>query len=550
MAETLQQRIRDRWLKAKQQRVNYDARWERQARLLRPSAAGFNTVYAPGQSRGQDIFDSTGQQGLPRFAAALNSLVTPENAHWHHLKSKSQSARTQRSQAFYYEVKTRLFAARYSAKANFSGQVGEVYMSVGLTGNGVLYVGDAKPGLRYVAIHMSELWFAQDHNGLVDTVFWAHEYTNRQAAQRWPDKLPAIVKAEMEKEPDKKHRYVKCVFPRAERDTRRRDAKNMPFASVTFIDEGGSDGAYAVVEETGYRTFPFAVARHTTSPQEVYASSPAEEAFADILTVNEMSKTSLRYGQRVADPTYMAVDADGLDPFANRPGAVNYGYLSPDGTDRIKQLDLKGKPEFSLELMNQRRQSINNAFLITLFQVLVETGSDRMTATEVMQRVQEKGALLAPIGGKLRNEFLGPMIQRELDIMFNSNAFADLEIPDEVIQDGGEYDVEYDSPLMHAMRAQEGVAIMRTLETAVQLASVDPTVMKRVNTGRVLERVTIINGAPPDILFSPEEMAAKAEQDSQQQQIAQALEAAPVIADTAKSLAQAQQIAGQQVGVV
>ena len=49
------------------------------------------------------------------------------------------------------------------------------------------------------------------------------------------------------------------------------------------------------------------------------------------------------------------------------------------------------------------------------------TGSERgawppqMTATEVIERTNEKGILLAPTIGRQQSEYLGPMIERELD---------------------------------------------------------------------------------------------------------------------------------------
>ena len=52
-------------------------------------------------------------------------------------------------------------------------------------------------------------------------------------------------------------------------------------------------------------------------------------------------------------------------------------------------------------MLDQRHRSINDAFLVTLFQILVDSPS--MTATEAMLRSQEKGALLAPTSSRRRN---------------------------------------------------------------------------------------------------------------------------------------------------
>ncbi|STU67291.1 Bacteriophage head to tail connecting protein [Klebsiella pneumoniae subsp. ozaenae] len=58
-----------------------------------------------------------------------------------------------------------------------------------------------------------------------------------------------------------------------------------------------------------------------------------------------------------------------------------------------------------MTLAEQKRQTINDGFFITLFQILVD--NPQMTATEAMLRAQEKGQLLAPTAGRIQAEFLG-----------------------------------------------------------------------------------------------------------------------------------------------
>lgn len=551
MQQSLSKSLADRLQRLQSDRSNFNSTWERIARVVLPTASGFTTTYSAGSNLNQDIFDSTAQLALPRFAAAIDTLVTPQTSKWHQIAPKvKEHNRSSRVRSFMSHVNDTLFAARYAPRANFASRAFEAYMGLGAFGNGVLYIHDARPGIRYISVHLAEIWFDEDSNGTIDTAFWSHEYTVRQAMQKWPKGLPKRVTDEAAKNPDRKFRFVKAVFPRADRDPQQRDNLNMAFASVTFLH----DGEFEIVEQSGYRTFPFAVARYVTAPREIYGRSPAQDALADILTLQEMSKTSLRYGQLVTDPVWMAADADSMDPFSVRPGAVNYGYLTPDGQERVKPLRPQGDPGFSLELANQRRQAVNGAFLVNLFQVLVESGSDRMTATEVMQRVQEKGALLGPVGGRLRTEFLGPMIEREIDILFHAGVLNADDIPDELRADGG-IDIEYDSPLTRAMKAEEGVGIMRTLEFAGQLAQFDDRVSRRVNSGRALERIAEINGAPPDILFDEDQVRENEQADAGAQTAMQLAEALPQVAKASKDFAAARQIsqaapAGTTTGVI
>lgn len=546
MGEQRAKELHDQLNKLRSERYNFDTTWERIARVVLPTSVGFITRYWPGTNLNTEIFDSTAQLALPRFAAAIDTLITPQTSTWHNLAPRDKTlAYRDDVRRFCDDLNALLFRARYAPRANFASRVFEAYMSLGAFGNGVLYIHDARPGIRYISVHLSEVWFDEDSNGQIDSAYWVHEYTARQAMQKWPDKLPQKIRDMVDKAPLSKLKFCKAVYPRTERDPSRRDAKNMPYADCTFL----LDDESVIVEESGYRTFPFAVARYVTAPREKYARGPAHDALSNILMLQEMMKTTLRSGQLAVDPPSMAADADSLDPFAMRAGAVNYGYLGPNGEEMIKPYITGAKPDFSLQMMNEARQSINAAFLINLFQVLVEQQGDRKTATEVLALQQEKGALLGPIGGRLRSEFLGRIIEREIDILFHAGAVNMDAIPDGLREDG-ELDIEYDSPLTRAMKAEEGIGILRTLETAGQLAQYDPSVLKEVNVRRAFRRIADVNGAPADILYSPDEMAARDAADQQQVQAQQMLQAAPVIADTVKTLTEAQATAGKASGVI
>ena len=543
--------------------MNFDVMWDKIARVVLPSAVGFTTSFAPGTNLNTEIYDATAQLALPRFAAAIDTLVTPQTTKWHNLqpnnKSLKKSANVQR---FLSDVNDTLFAVRYAPRANFASRASEVYTSMGAFGNGVLYIHNAMPGIQYISIHLSEIWFDEDHTGRVDTAFWVHEYTVRNFFKRFPDaNMPKLRDKALKdsKVLDQKIKVCKAVFPRKDRNVAMRDAKNMPIASITFVMKNNSSGVGGaqtfstgqavldsdkpeIIEESGYRKFPFAVARYVTAPREIYARGPANDAYADIKTLQEMSKTMLRTGQLAADPMYLAMDADAIDPFIARPGSVNYGYLSPDGNPRIKPVELRLESGFTLELMQQRREAVNGAFLINLFQVLIDKGSDRKTATEVMQLVQEKGALLGPIGSRLRTEFLGTIIDREIDILFSSNVFNINDVPEE-LRSSPELDVEYDSPLTRTMKAEEGLGILRTYDFASQLINAGMTeIGKKLNGNRALERIADVNGAPPDVLFSDEEVAAQAQQENAGAAMGAAAQALPGIAAAAKDFAKAQQL--------
>jgi hypothetical protein len=190
--------------------------------------------------------------------------------------------------------------------------------------------------------------------------------------------------------------------------------------------------------------------------------------------------------------------------------------------------------------MQDERKTINDHFLVTLFQILVET--PEMTATEAMLRAQEKGALLAPTMGRLQSGMIAPLIDRELDLLGHAGQLP--QPPDELIEAGGEYEVEYDTELTRAQKAGQGVSVLKLFAAVAPLAEAKPDVFDKVDIDAGLDVLADVYGVPAKVIRSDEDVKKLRDGRAQQEQLSKVLEAAPVAASAAKDLAQAQQIAG------
>ncbi len=464
--------------------------------------------------RSDRLFDSTAPLALDKFAAAIESMLTPRASRWHELAMRDWRDHQDRAAAlpdavrlWLGQVNETLFSARYAVGANFASQAHETYVGLGAFGNGTLFVDEADGGgLRYRSIPFAETWFAENFQGQVDTVHRKFELTARQWLQRFGDETPESIKRAAEAEPHRRFELVHCVAPREDADWSRKDWRGMAFASWYVSFEGRK-----LLKEQGYRTMRYAVARYVTAPREVYGRGPAMTVLADIKTVNEQQKTLLRTGQLIAEPPLLLSDEGGLTAFKLAPGSINRGALSQDGAELVRPLSVGANMPITLEMISQTRETINQAFLVTLFQILVET--PRMTATEAMLRAQEKGALLAPVMGRLQSELLGPLVQAELDILAGAGALPDMPRELERLEDVVA-DIDYTSPLARAQKSDEGLAILRLLEDAAAVGQFDPSAAKMIKGQEILRRLAEIRGAPADLLRSPEDMAALAEQDA------------------------------------
>jgi hypothetical protein len=516
----------------------FEQHWREIAERILPRSDYFRNNRAPGDKHTEKVFDATANLALERFASAMESMLTPRTQRWHRLKSIEESLNEDNDVRLWLDQVTDiLFNVRYSPRANFASQAHEVYMSLGAFGTGGLFIDESVgKGLRYRSIHLGELFIDENHQGAIDTVFRKFQMTARQAAQKWGEsKLPQQIKNSLEKSPDTKFDFIHAVRPNSDKKAFRKDYKGMDYYSC-YVSMVGRQ----VMSEGGFRTFPYAVGRYVVGPKETYGRSPAMTVLPDVKMLNEMSKTVIRAAHKIVDPPLLLQEDGALTAFDLRPGALNFGGVNDQGQQVVHPLQTGARVDIGTDMMEQRRRAINDAFLVTLFQILVD--SPQMTATEAMLRAQEKGALLAPTMGRQQSELLGPMIERELDILGRAGILPPM--PDKLMQAGGLVDVEYVSPLNRAQRAEEGVAIMNTLQAIAPLAQIDPTVMDVFDPGEIARELADINGVPQKMMRSREQVDAMKNQAAQASQAQSLLQAAPVASSVVKDLAQAQSLAG------
>ena len=502
-----------------------------------------NKSKTQGEKSTQRIFDETCILAADRFSAACDSLVSPRTQRYHTIAPEDPALEDDKEVKDWCEMATdALFTARYMPQANFASQIYESYWQTGVFGTGCVFVDDnVGKHLVYRAIHLAELYIAENSAGTVDKVHRSFSPTLRQIAQRFgEDAMGEKLRAAFAKNPEDRIEVLHCVKPNDGRDVRRMDYRGMAMSSYYI-----ACNERHVLEESGYRTMPYCVARYSTSPREVYGRGPGVLSLAAVNNLNEMMKTMLRAGQKAVDPPILLPDDALLRQFDLRAGGLNYGGLSDQGQELARPFQSGARIDFGEWFIERATKIVNDAFLVTLFDVLLQT--PQMTATEAMLRAQQRGQLLAPIAGRLQEQ-QGVMVEREVDILAVAGALP--PPPDKLIDSGGSYKVKYDAPVNRLMRSEDGIGILKTLEALSPMAQIDPSVMDIIDTEETARILADVNGMPSRGLRSKERMAAMKEGREEQAEMATMLQAAPIAAQSAKHLAQAQQLARQSPGAL
>lgn len=517
-------------------RGNWESHWEEIAERVLPaySQSFYSQIgqRSQGEKRTDKVFDSTAAIALGRFASILDSLLTPRNSQWHSLAASDPYLNKNRDIRLWFgEVSRLLFKYRYAPLANFSSQNQQNYKGLGAFGTGCMFIDELSKGagMRYRAIHLGEIYFRENHQGIIDSAYRYFAITARQAFQKWGDKVPDCIKSKLASSPDTPTMFLHVVKPRENYDPQRLDYKGMEYESHYVSVEGKTH-----MGEGGYSSFPYAISRYEQAPGEVYGRSPAMDVLPAIKTLNEEKKTVLKQGHRAVDPVLLAHDDGVVDTFSLRPGAINAGGVSADGRPLVQALQT-GNIHIGKELMDDERAVINDAFLVTIFQVLTETPT--MTATEVLERTREKGILLAPTLGRQQSEYLGPLIEREVDILSRQGLLPPM--PEALREAQGEYTVQYDSPLSRAARAEEASGLMRTVETALQIANVtgNQEPLDHFDWDTIIPEISNIQGTPERWMRDIESVKAIREGRAQAAQEQQEIQAAPAAAAMMKASA-------------
>ena len=520
-----------------EKKQNFQNLFEDLGRLEGSHLNSFVGSPSAGEKKSLNVFDSTYPQSARRYASIVESFLTPRTEKYHFFKF--QDAKKNENTNFRKFADNRNdyhFGKRYEPSANFASQFHEALLSFTAFGTGVLFIGkrfdnETKTHTPvYKSVHISQVYIDENHNGVVDKVLREFPMKLSEIAEEFgKDKLPDEMVKELEKDPNSTKTVSHRVAPNNDFEKGMFGVKGMKYISIYFL----ADKKVVLRDTEGFNSFPYLVIRDLTAPNEVWGRGPAINTLPDIKMLNKMVKSLLMATDHAVSPTMLAMQ-DGVASRPNiSPNSIVRGGIDEQGRPTLQPLNRGGDISFGLEMINQTRRIVQDAFFVTLFQILQDT--PRRTATEVLELSREKGALLSPTLGRVQSEALGRLIEREMDIFKDNDDYPEtpVELKDE------KFKIVFDSPFDRAQRAEEVTAILRTYENILPIADRNPDVLDNINDDKAVKSIMLNGGAPAEITNNEQEVRRirqqKAESRQQQEQIEQQQSAS----ETVKNLAQA-----------
>lgn len=531
-------RITERYQRLKSMRSNHEQTWQETAEYMRPIRNEFLGRNAPGDRRFHRTFDSSPLLAVDNFASGIYGMMTNPANRWFGLSTQDDDlAEYEPVREWLYEAETRILDSFGPQVSRFYSVIPMLYADLACFGTSVFY-SEEQPGSRRIndsVRPLSECCVSENEFGEVDTLYRRFSMEARNAVSMFEaqEGVSEATQKKATKNPYEPVWFIHCVQPNESYVPNRIGRNSKQYESVYVEEE-----AKRIVGEGGYDEMPYHVPRWGQAAGETYGRGIGEMTLADVKSLNRMGEASLKVAQKTADPPLAAPDEGVIRALRTYPGGVTYGAVDALGNQLVKPLYTGGDHRITLEIAEQRRTVIREAFYFSLMQMV---GSPDMTATEWLGRQEEKLRLMGPNLGRIQSEFLSPLIERRFGLLLRAGA---LPAPPPEIQ-GSSLNVEYVSPLARAQMAGEANAVNRLLQSVVPMVQIDPGVWDNIDSDEAVQVLGKGFAVNPKVLRGADQRKQVRDQRIQAQQMQAMAASAEPLSGALKNVAQAQQVANQ-----
>lgn len=459
---------------AKSDRGTWESHWQEVADLVLPSRQFTTANTTPGAKRRTKIYDATASRDCVKFAAALHSLLTNPAIRWFDLMVPDEDVNQDREVRIWLDQVTRLLLNLFNEPSSgFGTSSFEILLDLVAFGTGIQQIHRKNGSIRFTSRPISETYLVSDDDGEVIAAFRCFSAPATEIVSMFKGRDPGPSEktrelANDERQSEKKVEVIHYIFYRDDADPMRRDAKNKPVGSV-YVETGEKH----IISESGFDEFPYLAPRWERAAGETYGRSVSMHALPDIAMLNAMSKTTIEAAEKAVSPP-LTVTANAIEgPIRTAPNSLLFVRHNMQGR-AIQPIEL-GDPRLGHEMMAVQRAIVHEHYYMDLINL---PELDRMTATEVIERVRQKLQIMSPILSRLYREWLTPLISRAFRYLKDADL---LPPPPEPIQ-GRKLEVQYTSPLALSQRASESQAFLQFMTAATPLLQIDPAALQNIDS--------------------------------------------------------------------
>lgn len=465
----------------------------------------------------ENIYDTTALEAARTLMTGQYNWLTPPNQPWgeftvpEELRAADDGENEgMEDDAVEWLGKASDIFMRELARSNFYSMASNAYLGVAVFATDLLFCEEGKTEtLNFRHAKIGTYVIEENDEGIVDTTMVEFEWTLRQAKQFFKldgDALPGKM-LDQAKEGEglrKKFKFLHCVFPRedSQRIPDRKDGANKPIASVYIALDFNK-----CVRVSGFEEQPALCSRFdkwgTGSP---YGYGPAYLALPIARQLNYVQQyldalAELHAYPRVLQPDNLDGDVD------LRAGGITITDSS-NPANRPEEWATVGEYKLGLEMQEQRREQLRDAFMTKAFKLLNSTPliDKKMTAFEISQHQAEQLGDFTPTFGRRITEFINPLMRRAFGILFRAGKFG--QPPDSLMKNlgGGKRGLvmpncTVTNRLTDALKALKNRATEETFQFLVPLVEAGRSeVLDVFDLDDTVREYALNSGMPPDLI--------------------------------------------------
>lgn len=520
------------------QRTGFWQVWNLLARAFLPRRNRWLTLPNDQVHRGasaayqQSILNNVGTMALRTLAAGLMSGLTSPDRPWFTLTlPDADLAESGPVKVWLDEVRQRLM--RIMAESNFYLGMSVLYEDLSCYGTAAMIIyEDFKDVIRCYNPCLGEFFLSQNDRLEVDTLYREFNMTARQQAQKFgEDNLSEAMKSLLRTgrgAQDQDAVIAHAIEPNDDPGGPGANGK-LPWREVYW--EFGS-AQNLILQERGFHEFPAICPRWYLSNNDVYGRSPAMDALGDQRQLQVMTKRLAQAQDKMVNPPMLADNALKNEPASLLPGGVTY----------VPQLGQVGgmKPVYEVkpdvgafeQTMQAVENRINRALYVDLFLMISQLDTVR-TATEIIERRNEKLLMLSPMLERMFAEGLDPAVRRVAKIAARAGLFPPM--PREMR--GHSIEIQYTSMLAQAQKSVATAGIERLAAFVGNLAGAIPGALDKFNADEAIDQYNDYLGNSPKLLRNDDQVAQLRQMQAKQQAAAAAMQTGMALTEGAKNLA-------------
>lgn len=520
-------------------RLSWDAHWREIAEFLQPRAGRFDTSRGAndGRIRHNSIYDSTGLRARRILAAGLMSGLTSPARPWFRLTLPDTSMMEYQPVKVWLKRTSEIMRDIFR-ESNTYRALPKIYHELASFGTAASFLeDDFADVIRHYPSTVGEYAIAENDRREVDTIVRRFDMTVEQLVRKFG---LANVSRSVKNDYDqgnyyKMHPAIHMVKPRAERDYRKRDAKNMAFMSCWLEERGADpDRPDILLRESGYKRFPALTPRWDTTSGDFYGESPGMEALGD---VKQLMHEQMRKAQAIdyqTNPPIQVPSSYKGQEVQRFPGGVMF-YDATTASGGIKsayevQLNLQHLLPDIIDI----RERINQAFFVDLFLMIANVERSNVTAREIAEKQEEKLLQLGPVMQALDDELLEPLIDYTFERMVTAKM---LPVPPPEMQ-GMPLNIEFNGVLSQAQRAVGIGSVDRLLGTIGSIAQLKPDVLDKLDADQVVDAYADMLGVDPELIVADDKVAFIRAQRQQAEQAQTQMATMQPMADSMKTMSE------------